>query len=140
MQGQLKTGEKCFYDLQCPAGAFCVAKPDGTDPLDNYCSPVIQEGTPCANGSGSTCGTALTCVEGKCAPKLKKGDSCEPTSQICEGDLTCLLNKSTDKTGKCGVLRKAGEACHRWTECEGRCSSRNKKTQDGKCVSFCGSK
>lgn len=137
--GKTAIGGQCRLDLECPPGSYCDADTKSDDPLAMVCSPVITVGTPCKEGSGSSCGPDFYCAAGKCAQRPTVGGPCSPGTQHCARGLTCLLDKSTDKNGKCGPRRKAGAACHRWTECEGACVSPNKATQDGTCESFCGS-
>lgn len=137
--GKVPAGQDCMYDSQCAKDTFCLTPPNAKDALSKVCSGKIKKGTPCEMGVGSTCGTDFVCVAKKCAPKGKVGAACKPTYSTCSDELTCLLKKSTDQSGKCGVPRKAGEVCHRWTECRGTCVTPNEDVKDGVCTSFCGS-
>lgn len=136
--GKTGPGAKCRSDLECVAGSFCVADPASSDPLAEVCSPPMAAGVTCIEHRGEACGPDLDCVAGKCTLRPGAGEACSASSQNCAPGLTCLLQTSTDKEGKCGPRRKAGEACHRWTECEGACVA-PKGGKDGKCEAFCGS-
>jgi hypothetical protein len=136
MKGTAGDGGSCFFTLECPPGTDCVSPLVGEEFHKTTCSPKIEVGTPCRNGAGESCGKEFECVKGACAARPKLGEACK---ENCGPGLRCLRNRSTDAMGKCGPARKAGEACHRWTECEGACDTPKPEIKDGKCASFCGS-
>ena len=130
-KGKLALGAPCGSDLECPDGAWCTF--GGKEAV---CASPAAVGVAC---SGDECAPTGTCDHGKCAPRLEAGAVCNPKKQDCATGLTCLLDGGGSAAGKCGPLRKAGDACHRWTECEGACVTPNPRSEDGTCESFCGS-
>lgn len=139
VHGKLPIGARCFFNMQCGEGSWCVTPPGHADALDKACSPVIKAGTACVNGAGESCGSRFYCDHGKCAPRPTKGKTCDAATQVCAEGLTCLRARGSDQQGKCAPRRKAGEACHRWTECRGACVTPSEDVEDGTCASFCGS-
>jgi hypothetical protein len=135
MRGTAGDGGSCFFSLECAPGSVC-AEPLVGDESQRVCSPKIEVGTPCRDRVGLTCGREFECVKGACAARPKLGQDCE---ENCAPGLRCLRNRSTDPMGKCGPARKAGDTCHRWTECAGVCETPTPAVKDGKCASFCGS-
>lgn len=136
MKGTAGDGGSCFFSLECGAGAECAPPLVGDELHKTTCSAPIKVGTPCRSQAGETCGKEFECVKDACAARPKLG---EPCKENCALGLRCLRDRSSDAMGKCGPARKAGDACHRWTECEGACSGATPEAKDGKCVSFCGS-
>jgi hypothetical protein len=136
MRGTAGDGGSCFFSLECPPGTECAAPLVGDELHKTMCSAKIEVGTLCRDRVGETCGKEFECVKGACAARPKLGEACK---ENCAPGLRCLRTRSTDPMGKCGPARKAGDACHRWTECEGACETPKPEVADGKCVSFCGS-
>ncbi len=117
--GKTAPGGKCRSDLECIANSFCVADPSSSDPLASVCSPPMAAGVTCIEHRGEACGPDLDCSSGKCVPRPISGETCSSADQNCGPGLTCLMETSAAKEGKCGPRRKAGQACHRWTDCDG---------------------
>lgn len=118
MKGTAGDFGSCFFNLECGQGSVCAPPLVGDELHKTTCSASVQVGTLCREGAGESCGKEFMCVKGACAARPKLGEPCQ---ENCGLGLRCLRARSTDKLGKCGQARKAGDACHRWTECEGAC-------------------
>jgi len=138
--GLANDGDACTFDLSCPAGSFCLPKPEG-DEADPVCSPAPEVGSACRPRAGHSCGPALDCDQStkKCIARAKEGEACGSGQAACEEDLACLRNHHKDPTGKCGPLRKKGDGCHHWAECAGRCKTAAETLKDGFCTPYCSS-
>lgn len=136
--GSTPAGASCGSDVECVAGSFCVADPASKEPLASICAPSTNVGATCIEHRGEACAPALDCKAGRCEKRPVAGEACSSRSQSCAPGLTCLIDAAKAPEGHCAPRRKTGEACHRWTECEGACVT-PKGSDDGKCEAFCGS-
>jgi hypothetical protein len=104
-----KTAEPCVSDLSCASEA-CVTSTVGSC---GRCAEriVASVGEPCGDGA-ARCGTGLTCLSSKrCVAVRHLGETCDTAQSLCGNGLTC-------RSGQCGKLPTAGEACDARAGCD----------------------
>jgi hypothetical protein len=141
--GVVPVGDTCVNPQECISGSVCI-KPGGV--CRGVCSSFPKEGDPCAfgcapgltcNGEGRCarlkpldtpceaspeCETDLICLDGRCRPRRKLGDSCrfDPgVPSTCEPGLACdVVPYVMGATGTCIRPRAADEACRFHWSCQ----------------------
>lgn len=82
-------GGECSGNQQCAAGSHCAARRCIEGPR-----PALGEAC-----SDTTCADALVCIDGRCAPAKKAGESC---THPFECEASCL-SRGPDRPGTCGM-------------------------------------
>ena len=104
-----KLAEPCVSDLSCASEA-CVTSTVGSC---GRCAEriVARAGESCGEGA-ARCDAGLTCLSSKrCVAVRHLGETCDTSQNLCGNGLTC-------KSGQCGKLPTAGEACDARAGCD----------------------
>jgi hypothetical protein len=117
-------GPLCNTDRQCPSGQACDWTMSGDTSYGTCVTAVAPGGANQPCGTGLSCQSDLTCVNGTCMSRPTEGQGCNVAYgpfQECATGLVCVQN--ADNTLTCMQPAMKGQSCQGKNQCGGIISS-----------------